>query len=199
MKSALALVYNVRLSGFVRWKDYNIFAPIFYTTVGALCSVKKLAKFFTMMFHLVFSFVPIITQCPASGFSALTGYGGRCTARTVSEETKKNSPIIIATNVSFMTAGGRGMFALSHPPSTEALGRSSRKTLNGDSIEPVLKQLNQAGIPKMQRTSVTTGGPAGFAARFGVPGERRRMLKKLPRKLRATRSQPQFACRSLAR
>jgi hypothetical protein len=32
----------------------------------------------------------------------------------------------------------------------------------------------------MQRTSVTTGGPAGFAARFGVPGERRRMLKNCP-------------------
>ncbi len=105
MKSALALVSNVRLSGFVKWKDYNIFAPIFYTTVGALCFVKKLAKFFTMMFHLVFSFVPTMTQCPASGFSALTGNGGRCTARTVSEETKKNSPMTIATNVSFMTKG----------------------------------------------------------------------------------------------
>ena len=105
MKIALALVCNVRLSGFVRWKDYNIFAPIFYTTVGTLCFVKKLAKFFTMMFHLVFSFAPIMTQPPAFGFSALTGYGGRCTARTVPKETKKNSPIIIATNVSFITAG----------------------------------------------------------------------------------------------
>ena len=106
MKSALALVGNVGLNGLVMWKDDNIFAPIFYTTVGALCFVKRLANFFITMFHLVFSFVPIMTQPPASGFSALTGYGGRCTARTVSEETKKNSPTIIATNVSFITAGG---------------------------------------------------------------------------------------------
>jgi hypothetical protein len=58
------------------------------------------------MFHLVFSFVPIMSQPPVSGFSALTGYGGLCTAGTVSEETKKNSPIIIETNVSLMTTGG---------------------------------------------------------------------------------------------
>src|SRR6266480_48733 len=128
MKSALALVSNVRLSGFVRWKDYNAFAPIFQATAEALCFVKKLANFFMLSFHLVFSFVPIMTQPRASGFSALIGYGGRCTARTVSEETKKNNPIIIATNVSFMTAGGRLMFSLSHPPSTEALERSSRKS-----------------------------------------------------------------------
>jgi len=44
-----------------------------------------------------------MTQCPASGASALIGYGGRCTARIVSEKTKKNSPIIIATNVLFKT------------------------------------------------------------------------------------------------
>jgi len=106
MKSALALMCNVRLSGFVRWKDHNAFAPIFHTTAEAWCFVKKLAEFFTMMFHLVFLFVPIMTQPPASGFSALTGYGERCTARTVPKETKKNSPIIIATNVSFITAGG---------------------------------------------------------------------------------------------
>jgi hypothetical protein len=107
MKSALALVCNVRLSGFLRCKDYNIFAPIFYTTVGALRFVKRLANLFVTICHLVFSFVPIMSQPPAPGFSALTGYGGRCTARTVPKETKRNSPIIIATNVSFMTAGGR--------------------------------------------------------------------------------------------
>ena len=132
MKGALALVCNVRLNGLVRWKDYNVFAPVFQTTVGALCFVKRLAKFFMTMFHLVFSFVPTMTQWPVSGFSALTGNGGRCTARTVSEETKKNSPIIIARNVSFMTTGGGLMFSLSHPPSTEALERSSRKKPTGD-------------------------------------------------------------------
>jgi hypothetical protein len=67
---------------------------------------RELAKFFTGMFHLVFSFVLIITQSPASGFSALIGYGGRFTARIVSEETKKSSPIIIATNVFFKTTRG---------------------------------------------------------------------------------------------
>jgi hypothetical protein len=107
------------------------------------------------MFHLVFSFVPIISQPPASGFSALTGNGGRCTAGAVSEEAKKNSPIIIATNVSFMTAGGRLMFSLSHLFSTEALERSSRKTLNGDSIEPVLKQFSWKGETKIDRISET--------------------------------------------
>jgi hypothetical protein len=105
------------------------------------------------MSHLVFSFVPIMSQPPVPGFSALTGYGGRCTARTVPKETKKNSPIIIATNVSFMTAGGRVMFSLSHPPSTEAFERSSRKTLNGDSIEPVLKQLSWKGKTKIDGIS----------------------------------------------
>ena len=122
VKSAL-VPGNVGLNGLVMWKDDNVFAPVFQSTAEALCFVKRLANFFITMFHLVFSFVPIMTQCPASGFSALTGYGGRCTARTVSEETKKNSPIIIATNVSLMTKGGRLMF--SHPPSTEALERSS--------------------------------------------------------------------------
>ena len=52
VKSALALVCNVRLNGSIRWKDYNVFAPIFHTTVDALCFVKKLVKFFTTMFHL---------------------------------------------------------------------------------------------------------------------------------------------------
>jgi hypothetical protein len=107
MKSALALVCNVRLNGLARWKDYNAFAPVFQSTAEALCFVKRLANFFMTMFHLVFSFLPTMTQWPASGLSALTGYGGRCTARTVSEETKKNSPTIIATNISFMTTGGR--------------------------------------------------------------------------------------------
>ena len=147
-KSALALVSNVKLNGLVMWKDYNVFAPAFHSTAEAFCFVK-LAKFFTRMFHLVFSFVPIMSQPPAPGFSALTGYGGRCTARTVSEETKKNSPIIIATNVSFMTAGGRLMFFLSHPPSTEALERSSRKKLSGDWIEPV--QLSWKGEDENRR------------------------------------------------
>ncbi|HMC25952.1 MAG TPA: hypothetical protein VKH14_10785, partial [Candidatus Udaeobacter sp.] len=96
---------NVGLNGLVMWKDDNVFAPVFQSTAEALCFVKRLANFFVRISHLVLSFVPIMTQCPASGFSALTGYGGRCTARTVSEETKKNSPIIIATNVSFMTKG----------------------------------------------------------------------------------------------
>ena len=104
-KSALALVCNVRFNGSIRWKDYNVFDLIFHTTAEALCFVKKLAKFFTTMFHLVFSFVLIMTQCPASGSSALIGYGGRCTARIVSEETKKSSPIILATNVFFKVTG----------------------------------------------------------------------------------------------
>src|SRR5438874_13683523 len=107
VKSALVLG-NVGLNGLVMWKDDNAFAPVFQSTTEALCFVTKLAKLFTLIFHLVFSFVPTMTQCPASGFSALTGNGGRCTARTVSEETKKNSPMTSATNVSFMTAGGNG-------------------------------------------------------------------------------------------
>ena len=122
VKSAL-VPGNVGLNGLLMWKDDNVFAPVFQSTAEALCFVKRFANFFVTISHLVSSFVPIMIQCPASGFSALTGYGGRCTARTVSEETKKNSPIIIATNVSLMTKGGRLMF--SHPPSTEALERSS--------------------------------------------------------------------------
>jgi hypothetical protein len=106
VKSALALVSNVRLNGLVRWKDYNFFTPLFPSTAEALCFVKRPANFFVTMFHLVFSFVPTMTQSQASGFSALIGNGGRCTAGTVSEETKKNSPIIIATNVSFIARGG---------------------------------------------------------------------------------------------
>src|SRR4029077_19202958 len=98
---------GVRSNGLVGWKDYNVFVLVFRSTVEALCFVKRLANFFMTMSHFVSSFVLIMSQPPAPGFSALTGYGGRCTARTVSEETKKNSPIIIATNVSFMTAGGR--------------------------------------------------------------------------------------------
>ena len=148
-KSALVLVSNVRLNGLVWRKDDNVFARVFQSTAEALYFVKRLANFSMTMSHLVFSFVPIISQPPAPGFSALTGYGGRWTARTVSEETKKNSPIIIATNVSFMTAGGRLMFSLSHPPSTEALERSSRKTLSGDSIEPV--QLSWKGEDENRR------------------------------------------------
>jgi hypothetical protein len=52
VKSALALVCNVRFNGAIRWKDYDVFTPIFHTTAEALCFVKKLAKFFTTMFHL---------------------------------------------------------------------------------------------------------------------------------------------------
>jgi hypothetical protein len=139
LKSGLVLG-NVGLNGLVRWKDYYVFASVFQSTVEALCFVKRLAKFFMTMSHFVSSFVLIMSQPRASGFSALTGYGGRSTARTVPKETKKNRPIIIATNVSFMTAGGRAMFSLSHPPSTEALERSSRKSCMA--IKPVLKHLN---------------------------------------------------------
>jgi len=104
VKSGLAPVCNVRFNGSIRWKDYNVFDLIFHTTTEALCFLKNLSKFSTTMFHLVFSFVLIMTQCPASGASALIGYGGRCTARIVSEETKKSNPIIITTNVFFKTA-----------------------------------------------------------------------------------------------
>jgi hypothetical protein len=97
---------NVRLNGLAPWKGYKVLAPGFQPPAEALCFVKRLAKFFVTMFHLVFSFVPIMSQPPSVRLSALTGYGGRCTAGTVSKETKKNSPIIIATNVSFMTKGG---------------------------------------------------------------------------------------------
>src|SRR5437667_12240930 len=96
---------NVGLNGLLMWKDDNVFAPVFQSTAEALCFVKRLANFFVTISHLVLSFVPTMTQCPASGFSALTGNGGRCTAGTVSEETKKNSPMTSATNVSFMTKG----------------------------------------------------------------------------------------------
>src|SRR5205823_9450477 len=80
VKSALVLE-NVGLNGLVMWKDDNVFASILHITAEGLCFVKRLANFFMTMFHLVFSFVLIMTQCPASGFSALTGNGGRCTAR----------------------------------------------------------------------------------------------------------------------
>ncbi len=103
VKSALGLVCNVRLNGLIRWKGYNVFVPIFHATVEALCFVKGFARFFTMMFHLVFSFVLVMTQCPAAGSSDLIGYGGRCTARIVSEEARKSSPVIIAANVFFKT------------------------------------------------------------------------------------------------
>jgi hypothetical protein len=161
VKSALVLG-NVGLNGLVRWKNFNVFAPVFHSTAEAFCFVKRLANFFMTMSHLVLPFVPTMTQCPAPGFSALTGYGGRCTARTVPKETKKNSPIIIATNVSFMTAGGRVDVSLSHPPSTEALERSSRKTLNGDSIEPVLKQLSWNGENENRR-NLRNGQPPSRA------------------------------------
>ena len=131
VKSALALMCNVRLNGSLRWKDYNVFDLIFHTTAEALCFVKKLAKFYTTMFHLVFSFVLIMTQCPASGCSALIGYGGRRTARIVSEETKKSSPIIIATNVFFKTT--REWLVFPFPTSFYGNGGTKfPKKLNGD-------------------------------------------------------------------
>jgi hypothetical protein len=64
---------------------------------------RKLAKFLTTIFHLVVSFVLIMTQRPASGSSALLGYGGRFTARIASEETKKSSATTVARNVFFKT------------------------------------------------------------------------------------------------
>ena len=51
VKSALAPVCNVRLNGSSRWKDYDRFLPIFHMAAEALCFIKKLAKFFTTMFH----------------------------------------------------------------------------------------------------------------------------------------------------
>jgi hypothetical protein len=42
-------------------------------------------------------------QRPASGGSALMGYGGRCTARIASEESKKSSTTTVATSVFFKT------------------------------------------------------------------------------------------------
>jgi hypothetical protein len=51
VKSALAPVCNVRLNGSSRWKDDDLFLPIFHMTAEALCFIKKLAKFFTTMFH----------------------------------------------------------------------------------------------------------------------------------------------------
>jgi hypothetical protein len=46
---------------------------------------RKLAKFFTRIFHLVFSFVLIMIQCPASGCSALIGlFTIHCSALAIS-------------------------------------------------------------------------------------------------------------------
>ena len=78
------------------------------------CNVREHVAKGSTMFHLVFSFVLVMTQCPASGCSALIGYGGRRTARIVSEETKKSSPIIIATNVFFKTTREWFVFSISH-------------------------------------------------------------------------------------
>jgi hypothetical protein len=64
---------------------------------------RKLVKFLTTIFHLSFSFVLIMTQRPASGGSALMGYGGRCTAGIASEESKKSSTTPVATSVFFKT------------------------------------------------------------------------------------------------
>ena len=51
VKSALAPVCNVRLNGSSRWKGDDRFVPMFHMTAGALCFTRKLAKFFTTMFH----------------------------------------------------------------------------------------------------------------------------------------------------
>src|SRR5439155_16681954 len=47
--------------------------------------------------------------------------------------------------------GGKLMFSLPHPPSTEALERSSRKTLNGDCTSAQAAQL-EAGIRQRRGT-----------------------------------------------
>ena len=51
VKSALAPVCNVRLNDSIRWKDDDLFVPIFHMAAEVLCFIKKLAKFFTTMFH----------------------------------------------------------------------------------------------------------------------------------------------------
>ena len=51
VKSALAPVCNVRLNDSIRWKDDDLFVPIVHMAAEALCFIKKLAKFFTTMFH----------------------------------------------------------------------------------------------------------------------------------------------------
>jgi hypothetical protein len=56
------------------------------------------------MFHLVSSFVLIVTQWPASGSSALIGYGGRFTARIVFEETKKAAANATLAGGPFLTS-----------------------------------------------------------------------------------------------
>src|SRR6187397_2938372 len=81
----------------VSWSCYGIFLLLVVhfsprsTVPTKRSSQGKLAKFLTTIFHLSFSFVLIMTQRPASGGSALMGYGGRCTARIASEESKKSS------------------------------------------------------------------------------------------------------------
>jgi hypothetical protein len=64
---------------------------------------REFAELFITMFHLVSSFVLTMTQCPASGASALIGNSGRFTARLVSKGTKKDIPIIMETNIPFKT------------------------------------------------------------------------------------------------
>jgi hypothetical protein len=66
-------------------------------------SQREFAELFITMFHLVSSFLLIMTQCPASGASALIGNSGRFTARIVSKGTKKDIPIIMETNIPFKT------------------------------------------------------------------------------------------------
>jgi hypothetical protein len=70
----------------------------------------------TTMFHLVSSFVLIVTQWQVSGSSALIGFGGRFTARIVFEKRNEAAANAILT-------GG----SISHFVSTETVERSSLK------------------------------------------------------------------------
>jgi hypothetical protein len=147
VKSALALVCDVRLNGSITWEDYNVFAAMFHTTAEASCCVKKLAKLFTTMFHLVCSFVLIMIQCPPSGLSALIGYGGRCTARIVSQETKKSSPMIIACNVFFKTTGEW----LAFPFFTSFYGSDGTKFFKNLDDEQANHQLKLSHAQRLER------------------------------------------------
>jgi hypothetical protein len=68
-KSALARGCNVRLNRSSRSRDYNVFAPIFHTTAEVLCFARNLAKFFTMIFHVVLSFLTSFYGNGATKFS----------------------------------------------------------------------------------------------------------------------------------
>jgi hypothetical protein len=95
----------------------------------------------TLRASMLLSFVPIITQWPASGGSALIGYAGRFTARTVSKETKESSAIITApTQIAALAAlGGASISYLV----LRRLRPEVPEKLNG-AIEPVLKKPRNA-------------------------------------------------------